>query len=188
MAHVCPAWIGYFLASPLRKIVQDPQTILSPFVGEGAVAADIGCGMGFFSIPLARMVGDGGKVICVDLQEKMLRVLEKRARDAGVSARVETILAGPETTGLDNFAGRIDFAMAFAVVHEVSDPAKLFSDISAALKPSGTLLVAEPSFHVSEKDFAATVLLAERHGLAVAATPRVPLSRSVLLQKKDATV
>jgi len=44
--------------------------------------------MGFFSLPLARMVGPNGKVLCVDLQEKMLRSLHKRALKAGVADRI----------------------------------------------------------------------------------------------------
>ena len=89
---VCPAWLGYFLASPIRKLIHPPQTILTPYVREGMTVLDIGCGMGFFSIPLAQMVGAAGKVICVDMQEKMLKRLEKRAQKAGVSARIETRL------------------------------------------------------------------------------------------------
>lgn len=64
---VCPWWVGYLLTSPIRKWFQDPQQILRPFVTEGMIALDIGPGMGFFTLPMARLVGRRGKVIAVDL-------------------------------------------------------------------------------------------------------------------------
>ena len=135
--HVCPVWAGYFLLSPLRKLIQNPQTILSPYVREGMTVLDYGCAMGFFSIPLARMAGAGGKVICVDIQEKMLRILEKRARKAGVAACIETRLCNQPASCLHDLAGKIDFALAFAVVHEVPNPSGLFAVFTAGITPSG---------------------------------------------------
>jgi len=73
--RVCPAWLGHFLANPIRKLIHPPQKILSPYVREGMTVLDIGCGMGFFRISLAQMVGPNGKVIWVDMQEKMLQLL-----------------------------------------------------------------------------------------------------------------
>ena len=86
--HVCPWWVGYLLVSPIRRWFQDPEKILSPYVSEGMTVLDIGPGMGFFTIPAARMVGDSGRVIAVDLQEKMLKSLVKRAEKAGVAGRI----------------------------------------------------------------------------------------------------
>src|SRR5437867_3779272 len=74
---VCPWWIGYILASPVRKLMHNPHTILAPYVNKGMTVLDFGSAMGFFSIPLAQMVGPAGKVICVDMQEKMLERLKK---------------------------------------------------------------------------------------------------------------
>ena len=88
--HICPWWVGYFLISPIRRWLQDPEKILSPYINEGMTVLDIGPGMGFFTIPAARMVGESGKVIAVDVQEKMLTVLRKRAEKAGVAGRVVT--------------------------------------------------------------------------------------------------
>ena len=80
MAHsVCPWWLGYLLASPIRKLIQDPDRILSPYVKPGMVALDVGSAMGFFTLPLARIVGSTGHVIAIDLQEKMIKSLRRRA-------------------------------------------------------------------------------------------------------------
>ena len=70
--RVCPLWVGYLLASPIRKLLQNPKKILSPYIEEDMKVLDIGCAMGFFSIPLARLIGSNGKVICVDMQKKMI--------------------------------------------------------------------------------------------------------------------
>jgi ubiquinone/menaquinone biosynthesis C-methylase UbiE len=145
---------------------------------------DVGCAMGYFSIPLARMVGQTGKVICVDMQEKMLQALEKRAQKAGVADRIALCLCRQETLRLEAMAEKIDFALVFAVVHEVPDSSKLFAQLATAIAPSGTVLVAEPKGHVSEADFAKTVAAAEQHGLKVVETPQVPRSRAVLLKKQ----
>ena len=181
--HVCPVWIGYLLASPTRKLFQNPRKILEPYVNEAMTVADIGCAMGFFSLPLARMVGPNGKVICVDVQEKMIRSLEKRAQKAGLSGRIETRICNDGSLGLDNFEEKIDFALASAVVHEVLDAAGFFSEIHKAMKPAGRLLVAEPKGHVSENDFERTISIAKHNGFVESGRPQIKRSRAVLLQK-----
>jgi ubiquinone/menaquinone biosynthesis C-methylase UbiE len=181
--HVCPVWMGYVLASPTRKLFQNPAKILRSYVNEGMTVLDIGCAMGFFSLPLARMVGSGGKVICVDIQERMLRLIEKRARKTGLSGRIETLICNDKSLGLDNIKETADFALAFAVVHEVSDPAGFFSEICGAMKPAGRLLAAEPRGRVSERDFDRTVSVAEQNGFIVMERPQIRSSRAVVLQK-----
>lgn len=184
MAHrVCPFWIGYLLLNPLRKLSQNPEKILAGHVRNGMTVLDIGAAMGFFSIPLARMVGAQGKVVCVDMQEKMLKVLSKRARKAGVEEHIQVHHSDQNSLGLESFSGAIDFALAFAVVHEVPDAGKLFREISEALRPNARLLVAEPRGHVKDKEFADTVSLARQSGFRVVDRPRISRSIAVLLEK-----
>jgi ubiquinone/menaquinone biosynthesis C-methylase UbiE len=180
---VCPVWLGYLLVSPIRKIVHNPQAILGPYIKEGMTVLDVGCGMGFFSIPAAQMVGTDGKVICVDMQRGMLDAVEKRAYKAGVLQRIETRLCDQNTLGLGQLAGTIDFALVFAVVHEVPDPSRIFAELGASLRPSGNILVVEPRGHVSEKAFTGTILEAHRQGLENIEIPQIPRSRAVLLRK-----
>ena len=181
--HVCPVWVGYLLASPVRKLIQNPKRLLSPYIEEGMTALDIGCAMGFFSLPMARMVGPNGKVICVDLQEKMIAALEKRARKAGLSERIETRLCQSNSLGLNDLKEAMDFALASAVVHEVPNASGFFSELSAAMKPGGRLLVAEPSGRVSEEDFEVSVSAAQQQGFKVMDRPQANRSRVVLLEK-----
>jgi ubiquinone/menaquinone biosynthesis C-methylase UbiE len=180
---VCPFWVGYLLASPLRRLLQDPEKILGPYVKPGMTALDVGCAMGFFSLPLARMVGEKGKVVCLDLQEKMLRSLRKRAIKAGVADRIITRLGGKDSLGLQEFEGKIDFALAFAVIHEVPDAGGLFGEISKAMKSGSRCLVAEPKWHVSAEEFEATLSIAEEKGFQVGDRPMIVRSHSALLAK-----
>jgi ubiquinone/menaquinone biosynthesis C-methylase UbiE len=181
--HVCPVWGGYLLASPLRKLFQNPVTILSPFIREGMTVLDIGCAMGFFSIPMAKMVGSAGRVVCVDLQEKMLEVLMKRARKAGVADRIVPRQCGSESLGLDDLAGTVDFAFASAVVHEVPSPDSLFREAFEALKPGGVFLVIEPSGHVSMAEFEKSVAAAGNAGFHIHDRTRNSRGHSAVLKK-----
>jgi ubiquinone/menaquinone biosynthesis C-methylase UbiE len=180
--HVCPWWVGYLLVSPIRSWLQDPEKILSPYIKEGMTVLDVGPGMGFFTIPAARMVGDSGRVIAVDLQEKMLKSLVNRAEKAGVAGRIVTKLCEPDNLGVSD---PIDLCLAFNVVHEVTDASALLSQIRAILKPTGRLLLAEPGgWHVSEKDFERTLAKASAAGLKLIGRPRIRRSQSALLGLK----
>ncbi len=180
---VCPVWVGYFLASPIRKLFQNPQKILSQYVENGMKVLDVGCAMGFFSLPLAQMVGSKGKVICIDVQEKMIRSLEKRAQKAGLSNRIETRTCHHDSLGLHDLKEEFDFVFASAVVHEVPDASKFFSEIYETMKPNGKFLVIEPNVHVSEKHFERTVSVAEQKGFKIIESPRAGRSHVVLLGK-----
>jgi ubiquinone/menaquinone biosynthesis C-methylase UbiE len=181
--HICPWWIGYLLVSPLRRLVQNPYKILTPYIKPGMTALDVGSGMGFFSLDMAKLVGQEGKVVCVDLQEKMIQSLLKRAAKAGLQKRIDHRLCSKDSLNLDDVKNGINFALAFAIVHEVPDSDVFFQQIYSALKPNGTLLLSEPKGHVSGKDFQNTVTIAEEAGFKSLETYYIMRSRSVLLKK-----
>jgi SAM-dependent methyltransferase len=184
MAHsVCPWWLGYFLASPVRRLWQDPAGILRPFVSEGMTVVEPGCGMGFFTIDLARLVGPSGRVVALDLQPRMLSGLVRRARRAGLTDRIDARLVQSASPGIDDLSGAVDFVLAFAVVHELPDAARFFAEMHAALKPAHRMLVAEPRSHVSEDDFAAMIDLAARSGFRAATGPAIRSSLTVVLER-----
>jgi 2-polyprenyl-3-methyl-5-hydroxy-6-metoxy-1,4-benzoquinol methylase len=182
--HVCPWWLGYFLASPLRKLRQDPRKILAPYLEPGMTALDAGCGMGFFSFDMAGMVKPGGRVVCVDLQEKMIRTLLRRASKRGISKLIEARICSAESLGVEDLEGRIDFALAFAIVHETPDAASFLEQLHAALKPGGSLLLSEPRGHVSRKKFEETMAIAYRAGFERIASPKVRGGRTELLVRR----
>jgi len=175
--------MGYVLINPIRRFIQNPDRILSEYVSKGMNVLEVGGGMGFFTIPLAKMAGKEGHVMSVDLQEKMLESLTKRIQKSGFSDTIETRRCTDNSLLLETFADKFDFALAFAVVHEVPDKDRLFREIYAALKQEGKLLIAEPKGHVSENDLAKSTSLAEKEGFRVIQKPIIKKSRSVLLMK-----
>ena len=182
-AHVCPWWGGYFIDNSLRRLLHNPEKIVGPYVQPGITIMDVGCGMGFFSIPMARMIGDRGNVIAVDLQQKMLDVLQGRAAAAGVGGRIRTHRCEPNRLGVE---GPVDFALAFAVVHEVPDQGWLLREVGGCLKLGGKFLVAEPRLHVPGWAFAEMVATAGDVGLCLVEEPRVRWCRAVVFGKEMA--
>jgi ubiquinone/menaquinone biosynthesis C-methylase UbiE len=171
------------LLNPLRRLVENPKQIFAPFVKEGMMVLEPGCAMGFFTLPLARMVGSEGKVIAVDIQSEMLSTLERRARKKGLIERMDIREAGADGLGISDLAGSIDFCPVLHVAHEVPDQARFFSDIADALKPGARLLVIEPRGHVSEKDFERSIAAAEAAGLRKIDSPDVRGDRKALFER-----
>lgn len=164
--HVCPWWLGYTFILPVRKFQHDPEKILGPYIKHGMTVMDYGCAMGYFSIPLAKMVGSKGTVYCVDIQEKMLTQLQKRASKYEVSSIIRPLQVGKDYN-VSELQGKLDFTLIFAVVHEVPDKKQLFNDIYNMLKPGGKVLFAEPKGHVTPADFDKSLQLAKAAGLKV---------------------
>ncbi len=162
--RVCPSWLGCFLINPLRKFIENPDKILGPFVHEEMTVLEPGCGMGYFTLPLARMVGSNGRVVALDIQTKMLSALERRAGKAGLLDKIELRLIESETLGIEDLSEKVDFAAAIHVVHEVPDQSSFFTDVWKALKPGCKFLVIEPKGHVSNDQFKESVSVAEKVG------------------------
>jgi ubiquinone/menaquinone biosynthesis C-methylase UbiE len=182
--HVCPWWLGYLLASPMRRwLTQSPEEMLAPFVREGSVVLEPGPGMGFFTLPLARMVGSTGRVVAVDIQPKMLAELKRRAAHKGLANRVDARIADRDQMCLADLNGTVDFCLAFAVVHELPSEQSFFNQVASALKPGGLMLLAEPSGHVNPARFQQELDAAHNAGLGVVSRPSVSRCQSAVLQK-----
>jgi ubiquinone/menaquinone biosynthesis C-methylase UbiE len=182
--HVCPWWLGYFLTSPVRRLWQNPKEILRPFVTGGMTVLEPGCGMGFFTLDLARLVGDQGKVVAVDIQPRMLQALRRRARGAGLEQRIDARLVEGGGLPTRDLSGQVDFALAFWVVHELPDIERFFADLHGSLKPGGKVLVSEPKGHVSPSAFTEMLEQASRADLDVGNRPAIRSSISVVLERK----
>lgn len=163
---VCPWWMGYMLLIPFRKFAHNPVTIVGPYLKPGMKVIDYGSAMGYFSIPMAKLVGEEGKVFCFDIQPKMVEKLTMRARRAGVEEIIETkLITGNKIEGMDQVA---DFALLFAVAHEVPDQMELFKNLYRMLKPGATLYFAEPAGHVRPASFKRSISLARKAGFTLA--------------------
>jgi ubiquinone/menaquinone biosynthesis C-methylase UbiE len=179
---VCPWWLVRSFDNFLRPLVHNSRRLFGPYVRPNMTAVDVGCGRGFASLGLARLVGDGGKVIAADLQPEMLEMVRDRAEKNGLSDRIRTHRCAADRIGV---AGPVDFALAFWMLHEVPDAAAFLSEISAMLAPGGHFFVAEPLFHVTRRGFLQMIDRAGAAGLAVFDHPRVTFSRAVVFRKKD---
>jgi len=175
--HVCPWWLAFTFDNRLRRFVHPPEKTLGSCVTPGMTALDLGCGLGYWSIALARMVGDDGLVISADLQQKMLAILEKRAQRAGVRHRIRTHRSQPDQLGIDCAA---DFALAFWIVHEVPDQRRFLTQVRSCLRQAARFLIVEPRLHVSARAFRDTIELASETGFRLSDEPHVPLSRAAL--------
>jgi len=178
---VCPAESAGWLSTPLRRLITPPGRILGDLVRPGDTAVDLGCGPGFFTLPLAEMVGDEGAVIAVDLQQAMLDKLSRSAERKGLASRIRLHRCAAGTLGLDG--ERADFALAFWMVHEVPDQWRFFRETHELLRSGARLLLVEPKGHVVKAAFAQTVAAAEAAGFRPGDRPRITFSHSVLLER-----
>jgi 2-polyprenyl-3-methyl-5-hydroxy-6-metoxy-1,4-benzoquinol methylase len=181
--RVCPWWLGYVLANPLRRFIHNPDRILGNFIKPGMVVLDVGCAMGFFSLPMAGMVRPGGRVVCVDLQEKMIRSLRRRAARAGLSKIIEPRICRELTLGIEDLTDRIDFVLAFHVVHEVRDVPRFMTEIYSVLKREQRLFVVEPKNHVSAEEFEKTISETQEAGFRISNRPVHKHDRAAVFTK-----
>lgn len=181
--HTCPVWIGRLLVSPIRRLVENPSEILAPFVSRGATVIDVGSAMGFHSLDLARLVGPDGRVVCLDIQKKMLAGLVKRARRKGLDDIIEARLCSQNGLALDDLAGTAELVTAFNVVHETVYPSRFLAECANALRPGGHLLIVEPKGHVTVNDFAGTTATVRSLGLDPQTPPTVWKSLTALFEK-----
>lgn len=180
--HVCPWWLTFTFDNPLRRVLHNPEQILGDLVRPGMIVADIGCGMGYFTMAMARMVGPGGRVIAVDLQAKMLAGVQKRGQRLGLASQIALHSATPNSLGLNE---PVDFALAFWMVHEVTDQERFFGEVRALLRPEAKFLVVEPKIHVGGDTFKQQVASATAAGLRPQSPVKVAISRAMLFGKTD---
>ncbi len=179
--RVCPVELADSLDSRLRRWLQNPRKILEPYVSDGMVALDVGCGPGFFSIELARLVGSRGRVIAADLQQGMLDKLAARIKRTDLSARIGLVKCDSSNLNIEE---AVDFILTFYMVHEVPDQAAFFRRLFHLLRETGKVLLVEPKmFHVSRAQFRETIRQAETVGFISTPGPKLRMSWSAVLIK-----
>lgn len=106
----------------------------------GWTVCDFGCGNGYHSLPMAHAVGAEGSLLGVDIQPEMLRLLLRRAEDAGVT-NIHPLLAEPHDPRLEDAS--CDLILMVDVYHEIDRPAAVLAAVRRALKPAGHLVLVE---------------------------------------------
>ncbi len=181
--HVCPWWAGYLLANPLRKIFQNPDKMLKQYIRPGDCVLEIGPGMGFFTLPAAKIAGESGKIITVDIQEKMLENLMNRAQRKKLDGRIVARLCNNDSFCIDDLTSSIDFCMLLYVVHEIPDKQRLFRDASNAMKPGAKVLFSEPPGHVTKSEFEQSVSMMRDSGFKITGRPQIWRLQSAIAEK-----
>lgn len=100
--------------NPLRRLFSPPERLIEPYIANGMVVADLGCGPGFYTLALAEGVGPEGKVHAVDVQEKSIRALKKKAAKRGLR-NIEAHVASAADLGFIK-DGSVDFILAHGLL------------------------------------------------------------------------
>ena len=178
--HVCPWWLISLFDNPLRRFFHNPEKMFKTYIYEGMTIFDIGCGMGYFTIGLAKLTGSKGKVIAIDLQQEMLNGVKLRAARAGVSQQVHLQQCNSDNLGINKIG---DFALTFWMAHEVPNIKHFMTQIFLNLKSEGKYLLVEPIIHVSKRKFHSMMDVAFHTGFKRVDHPSISFSRSVLFEK-----
>jgi ubiquinone/menaquinone biosynthesis C-methylase UbiE len=176
--YVCPAELAGSLDNSLRRLVHKPSKILGPRIKNGMKVLDLGCGPGYFSVVIAEMTGDTGRVIAADLQEGMLEKVYKKIRGTHLEQRIELHKCQEDKIGISE---KVDFILAFWMIHEVPDQERMFMEMKSILKPGGKIFIAEPKFHVTKKAFNEMITRLEMAGFTISEWPKVFVSRAIIV-------
>jgi len=178
--HICPMELANSFDKKWRKWIHNPEKILKPYIDQGMSVIDVGCGPGFFSLEMARIVGPAGSVFACDIQKEMLEIL--RSKIEGTELEDQIILHECDESSI-GLTEQVDFAMAFYVMHEVVDQEQFFIEMKSLLKEDGQFLIAEPLFHVSKKNFTEMLETAQRVGFKQIEKPSIFFSMCAVLEK-----
>lgn len=123
-----------------RKVLPPEKTLLSFGLHEGDIMADVGCGIGYFAIPAAGLVGNSGKVFAMDISPEMLKEVQIRIEENGIS-NIETVLT--EENDLKIESHKISIAFISFVLHEAEDKEKFLKEIKRIICPKGKIAILE---------------------------------------------
>jgi ubiquinone/menaquinone biosynthesis C-methylase UbiE len=179
--NVCGVERAGALDLKFRKLLQNPQKILKPYIMEGMTILDVGCGPGYFTIEMAKMLCGSGKVIAADLQDGMLEIVKKKVANTSLQNIIEFHKCESDKIGLTK---ECDFILVFYMLHEVPNQTTFLKELYSLLKPEGKVLIVEPKFHVTKKDFENSMDIMKNKGFNVVEEPKIFFSRSALIIRK----
>jgi len=122
--------------NPIKRLFENPQKSLEPYVKKGQVVADLGCNKGYYTFALAECVGPEGRVHAVDLREVFISALQKKG-DEGGCHNIEWHVASAADMNFIK-AESVDFVLANGLLCNVPDHRELVvNEIQRILKPKG---------------------------------------------------
>jgi ubiquinone/menaquinone biosynthesis C-methylase UbiE len=176
--HVCPSALSGSLDNSIRRFFQNPRKLLGHYIKPGMTILDLGCGPGFFSIDIAKLLNGSGEVIAADLQEEMLMKVSRKISGTPLSQQITLHKCQDDRIGIQK---KTDFILAFYMIHEVPDQVRLFAELKTILKKDGTMFIVEPKFHVSKRAFDDMVIMIEKSGFKIIERPKITMSRALLI-------
>lgn len=132
---------GYYDENLRDTVIKEAKIELGDFV------LDVGCGTGFLTLGIAKIVGRKGKVFCVDISEQMLRKAKENLSSAGFS-NVEFRVGDAENIPLED--GFVDAVVGNMVLHHCPDPKSAIIEMVRVLKPKGRVVLADMEEHKEE--------------------------------------
>ena len=175
--RICPVEQAGALDFNLRKLVQNPKKILKPYINDGMTVLDLGCGPGFFTIEIAKLVGNSGKVIAADLQEGMLEKLKQKIQNTKFKDVIKLHKCQSDKIASSE---KVDLVLVFYMLHEVPNQINFLQDIKTLLKPNGKVFIVEPKFHVSNDDFQKLINILIQTGFYIVEKPKIFFSRALI--------
>jgi SAM-dependent methyltransferase len=136
MGHLGAGW----LERPTREREERTDLLLQKLsLNTTDHVADLGAGTGYFSFPIARQV-TAGKVLAVDIEPEMLRLIEQRKSDKKVE-NIDTVLASETHPNIPK--GSVDLVLLVDAYHEFSHPREVMDGVVNGLKPGGRVVLVE---------------------------------------------
>jgi ubiquinone/menaquinone biosynthesis C-methylase UbiE len=128
---------AFLMDNFVRRIVFPPEKLVSQFIMEGKAVADLGSGPGYFTLPIAKTVGQKGKVYAVDFDAKQIERLKKKAAREGYEETIEAHASSAAEIGFIPDKG-VDFVFASGLLCCMVDHAGAIREIKRILKEDGS--------------------------------------------------
>lgn len=129
----------------LRRIASDPKKTASRYVSSGSTVADLGCGAGYFTIPMAELAGTGGKVYAVDFDERAIERVEAKAEERGLGGVVEARASSAADIGFIPDRS-VDFVFAHGLLCCMKDHSGALREMRRMLKKDGRMYLSVTRF------------------------------------------
>ncbi len=177
--HLHPLENASALESRFRRWLQNPKRILKKHIRQGMTVLDLGCGTGYFTIEIAKLLNGKGKVIAIDVQEGMLEILKQKLKDSNLKQQIQILNNHEKSLG---FTEKVDFILAFYSFHEMKYIDDIIQSLKEVAKPETKILISEQRVHVSKEMFDCIISRMTNNGFIVCERPRIFFSRSVVMK------